>query len=86
MGPILYLNRTGRRFREPLIPKKEKPSLASSPISGGWIAWGTGWSKPTRLPDTVNLVGQSIWKPSIAADGTIYFVSIGIIRYYAVVA
>src|SRR6202046_2772036 len=37
---------------------------------------GTGWSKPTRLPDTVNLVGQSIWKPSIAADGTIYFVSI----------
>jgi hypothetical protein len=37
---------------------------------------GAGWSKPTRLPDTVNLVGQSIWKPSIAADGTIYFVSI----------
>jgi hypothetical protein len=29
-----------------------------------------------RLPDTVNLAGQSIWKPSIAADGTIYFVSI----------
>ncbi|HVR25964.1 MAG TPA: hypothetical protein VMU26_21910 [Candidatus Polarisedimenticolia bacterium] len=37
---------------------------------------GTGWSKPTRLPDTVNLVGQAIWKPCIAADGTIYFVSI----------
>jgi hypothetical protein len=35
MGPILYLNRTGRRFRELLIPKKETPSLTSSPIFGG---------------------------------------------------
>jgi hypothetical protein len=37
---------------------------------------GTGWSKPTRLPDKVNLVGQSLWKPSIAANGTVYFVAI----------
>jgi len=37
---------------------------------------GAGWSNPTRLPDTVNLAGQSIWKPSVAADGTIYFVAI----------
>ena len=37
---------------------------------------GGGWSKPVRLPDTVNLPGQSIWKPSIAADGTVYFVVI----------
>jgi Tol biopolymer transport system component len=36
---------------------------------------GTGWGNPTRLPDTVN-IGRSIWKPSIALDGTIYFVSI----------
>jgi Tol biopolymer transport system component len=36
---------------------------------------GSGWSKPTRLPDTVN-IGHSIWKPSIATDGSIYFVSI----------
>ncbi len=34
-----------------------------------------GWSKPERLPETVN-IGPSIWKPSIAADGTIYFVAI----------
>jgi WD40-like Beta Propeller Repeat len=34
-----------------------------------------GWSKPARLPDAVN-IGDSIWKPSVAADGTIYFVSI----------
>jgi hypothetical protein len=32
---------------------------------------GSGWSEPKRLPDTVN-IGSSIWKPSIAADGTIY--------------
>jgi hypothetical protein len=36
---------------------------------------GSGWSAPERLPDTVN-IGPAIWKPSIAADGTIYFVSI----------
>ena len=35
----------------------------------------TGWSKPEKLPAEVN-IGPSIWKPSIAADGTIYFVSI----------
>jgi Tol biopolymer transport system component len=36
---------------------------------------GAGWSEPVRLPDAVN-IGPSIWKPSIAADGNIYFVSI----------
>jgi hypothetical protein len=35
----------------------------------------SGWSKPERLPDAVNM-GPSIWKPSVAADGTIYFVVI----------
>lgn len=37
---------------------------------------GTGWSAPTRLPDAVN-VGRSIWRPSIARDGSIYFFVIG---------
>jgi Tol biopolymer transport system component len=36
---------------------------------------GSGWTEPERLPDTVN-IGPSIWKPSIASDGTIYFVVI----------
>jgi hypothetical protein len=36
---------------------------------------GSGWSTAKRLPDTVN-IGSAIWKPSIAADGTIYFTSI----------
>jgi hypothetical protein len=31
---------------------------------------GAGWSEPKRLPDAVNVAGQSIWKPSLAADGT----------------
>lgn len=34
-----------------------------------------GWSVPVRLPDTVN-IGPSIWKPSLAANGNLYFVSI----------
>ncbi len=36
---------------------------------------GAGWGEPVRLPDAVN-IGPSIWKPSIVADGSIYFVSI----------
>jgi hypothetical protein len=36
---------------------------------------GAGWSAPVRLPDAVN-IGPSVWKPSMAADGSIYFVSI----------
>jgi len=35
----------------------------------------SGWSEPVRLPEAVN-IGPSVWKPSIAADGSIYFVSI----------
>jgi Tol biopolymer transport system component len=33
------------------------------------------WSTPAKLPSTIN-IGPAIWKPSVAADGTIYFVSI----------
>jgi hypothetical protein len=36
---------------------------------------GSGWGEPERLPDAVN-IGHSIWKPSVASDGSIYFVSI----------
>jgi Tol biopolymer transport system component len=34
-----------------------------------------GWSQPVRLPANVNF-GPSIWKSSVVADGSIYFVSI----------
>ncbi|GAB3102233.1 hypothetical protein [Lysobacter terrae] len=33
-----------------------------------------GWSKPYRLPDRVNS-GSSIYAPSVAADGSIYFMT-----------
>jgi Tol biopolymer transport system component len=36
---------------------------------------GDGWGTPVHLPEAVNF-GQSIWKPSIVADGSIYFVAI----------
>lgn len=37
---------------------------------------GGGWSEAVHLPAQVNL-GKRIFAPSIAADGTIYFLSIG---------
>lgn len=72
-----------------LVFESNRPALAlTHPAREGEVLPGTvsnlwrvdrvstGWSKPVRLPDVLNLAGQSIWKPSIAADGTIYFVSI----------
>jgi len=35
---------------------------------------GDGWGTPERLPDTVNITGN-MWKPSVAADGDLYFIS-----------
>jgi Tol biopolymer transport system component len=32
----------------------------------------SGWSQPVRMGDQVN-IGHSIWKPSIAANGSLYF-------------
>jgi Tol biopolymer transport system component len=37
---------------------------------------GTSWSAPTRLPDAVN-VSTSVWRPSVARDGSLYFFVIG---------
>jgi Tol biopolymer transport system component len=34
---------------------------------------GSGWSKPERLPDTVNTCSTT-FAPSIAADGTLYYI------------
>lgn len=61
-------------------PKQGKPG--ADIVSNLWRVdrMGTGWSKPGRLPDKVNLDGQSLWKPSIAADGMIYFVAIDVKR------
>ena len=73
-----YLVFESNRPKSPLTscPNEGEPIPGS--VSNFWRVErvGTGWTKPARLPDTVNLAGQSIWKPSIAADGTIYFVSI----------
>jgi Tol biopolymer transport system component len=33
---------------------------------------GTGWGEPVHLPAVVNR-GSSIWGPSVAADGSVYF-------------
>jgi hypothetical protein len=60
----------------PAIPLTVKP-VEGQPIPGVVSnLWrvdrvGSGWSQPVRLPDAVNL-GDSIWKPSIAASGNLY--------------
>ena len=48
--------------------------LAPHAVSNLWRInrMGPVWSEAVRLPDSVN-IGSSIWKPSMAADGTIYF-------------
>jgi hypothetical protein len=33
---------------------------------------GSGWGPAVRLPDAVN-IGPNVWKPSVAADGDVYF-------------
>jgi WD40-like Beta Propeller Repeat len=74
-----YLVFESKRPKLPLaFPQKQEGESVPGVVSNLWRVdrIGTGWSEPTRLPDTVNLVGQSLWKPSIAADGTIYFVAI----------
>ena len=63
-----------------LRPKDSSPADSSQKPQRVADLWrsdrtGSGWSKPVRTPDAVN-IGPSIWKPSIASDGAIYFVSI----------
>lgn len=67
-------------------PHKEGEPVPA-PVSNLWRVdrMGSGWSKPSRLPDTVN-ISHSIWKPSIAADNSVYFTNIdakGAKRLYA---
>jgi Tol biopolymer transport system component len=73
-----YLVFESNRPKIPLTSRPNEGEPIPGRVSNLWRVdrVGTGWTKPARLPDTVNLAGQSIWKPSIAADGTIYFVSI----------
>ena len=52
-------------------PTPDKPT---KPVSNLWRVnrTGNGWTEPERLPDAVNIT-HSVWKPSVAADSTIYF-------------
>jgi hypothetical protein len=55
-------------------PGQPIPGIASNLWRVDRVA--AGWSEPKHLPDAVNIADQSIWKPSIAADGTIYLTAI----------
>jgi Tol biopolymer transport system component len=58
-------------------PKEDEP--IPGVVSNLWRVdrVGSGWSKPVRLPDAVN-IGHSIWKPSIAANSNLYFTVIDV--------
>jgi hypothetical protein len=54
----------------------ERPAKeGDKPVGGLWRVdrKGKGWGEPWRLPDAVN-VSPRIYAPSIAADGSVYFI------------
>lgn len=57
----------GTEFSDTLEPDNRRPANNKT---------ATGWSSPARLPDAVN-IGDSIWRPSIAANGNLYPTVIG---------
>ncbi|HEY1502205.1 MAG TPA: hypothetical protein VGF88_21690 [Acidobacteriaceae bacterium] len=53
---------------------------ASKMVIGPSAVWevertGKGWSKPVRLPETINMSAGRVFKPSEAEDGTLYFMA-----------
>jgi hypothetical protein len=76
MYVVFQSNRPKVPLTEATRPKPGQPITGI--VSNLWRVdrVGTGWSEPKRLPDEVNLTGMSIWKPSLAADGTVYLTAI----------
>jgi len=71
-GTFLVFQST--RPATPLIAKPVDGKPVPGVVSNLWRVdrVGSGWSQPVRLPDAINL-GHSIWKPSVAASGNVYF-------------
>lgn len=62
------------------VSLRQTPTEPSHTVANLWRVDRIGpgwdhWSKPERLPATIN-IGNGIWKASMAADGSIYFLSI----------
>jgi len=73
---VFQSTRPAEPLRPDQMPKEGQPMPGV--VSNLWRVdrvgdgWGKeSWGKPVRLADAVN-IGKSIWKPSVAADGTIY--------------
>src|SRR6185312_1085369 len=58
-----------------VFPSKRPAKDGGTPVGGLWRVdrKGDGWGTPWRLPDGVN-VSERIYAPSIAADGSLYFI------------
>jgi Tol biopolymer transport system component len=69
-----YIVFQSTRPATPLTVKPVEGQPVAGVVSNLWRVdrTGAGWSQPVRLPDAVNM-GHSIWKPSIAANGNLYF-------------
>lgn len=73
-----YIVFESQRPATPALAAELKAKHQGLTVSAIWKSTreGAGWSAPERLPDTVN-ISTHIWKPSVAADGTVYFISKG---------
>lgn len=71
-GTFVVFQSTRPAVPPAVAPKEGEP--IPGVVSNLWRVdrTGSGWSQPVRLPDTVN-IGHAIWKPSIAANGNLYF-------------
>jgi hypothetical protein len=58
-----------------VFPSERPAKAGDKPVGGLWRVdrKGDGWGEPWRLPDAVN-VSPRIYAPSIAADGSLYFI------------
>lgn len=64
-----------------LVFVSNRPAAAGGAALAGGNLWrvdrhGENWGEPVRLPDTVNR-GTSIWAPSLARSGNLYFIMRG---------
>ena len=71
-----YLVFQSQRPATPALAAGQRSTHTPLRVSALWkvARQGAGWGAAERLPDTVNISGN-MWKPSVAADGDLYFIS-----------
>jgi WD40-like Beta Propeller Repeat len=62
-----------------IVFQSSRPRVAPAPATRSSHLWrvdrvANGWGAPAELPDAIN-ISANVYRPSIAADGTLYFIS-----------